>query len=254
MKRFSGKNVLVTGAASGIGKATAQRFAAEGANVAAADINFDGAAVLAAAIAAEYNINAYPLRFDAASTTDCEQVVTQAVEKLGGLDVVVNNAGVMDWARADEYPIEKWERVININLNAVFYVSKYAIPHLLATNGNIVNISSAASLAGVPFAAAYCAAKAGVNGFTRSMAVEYADQGLRVNAICPGSVNTPLNTAAVTPTPDWLDMKKIARLSPKTGKASAPEEIAGAVAYLASSDACNVTGITLSVDGGQTAG
>lgn len=253
MKRFTDKSALVTGAASGIGKATAERLASEGADVVVADINLEGAAAAAQAIASAYGVRAFPIRFDAADAGDCERLVAEAVEKLGKLDIVVNNAGVMDWSRADEYPVERWQRVISINLNAVFFVSKYAVPHLLETRGNIVNMSSAASLAGVPFAAAYCAAKAGVNGLTRSMAVEYADKGLRVNAICPGGVDTPL-TVTVTPMPEWLDFAKIARLSPKTGKTSAPEEIAAAVAYLASADACNVTSIALSVDGGQVAG
>ena len=253
MDRFKGKCALVTGAASGIGKATAERLASEGADIVVADINLDGATALAQAIGAANGVRAYPLRFDAADPADCESLVAQAVEKLGKLDILVNNAGIMDWSRADEYPVDRWERVIKINLNAVFFVSKYATPHLLATGGNIVNMSSASSLAGVPFAAAYCAAKAGVNGLTRSMAVEYADRGLRVNAICPGGVDTPL-TSSVTSMPEWLDFNKIARLAPKTGKMSAPQEIAGAVAYLASADACNVTGITLSVDGGQVAG
>lgn len=254
MKRFGGKSILVTGAASGIGRATAERFAAEGADVVIADINLDRANEVAAALAVEHGIKACPIRFDASDAQDCERLVAEAAETLGKLDVLVNNAGIMDWARADEYPIDKWERVMKINLHAVFYVSKFAIPHLLQTRGCIVNMSSAASLAGVPFAAAYCASKAGVNGLTRSMAVEFADRGLRVNAVCPGGVDTPLNTAAVTPMPEWLDMNKIARLSPKTNIMSAPEEIAGAVAYLASLDACNVTGITLSIDGGQVAG
>lgn len=254
MKRFNGKSILVTGAASGIGKATAERFAAEGADVVIADINGDRALEVAQSIAVRHGTKAYPIQYDATDPEECERLVAQAAQTLGKLDVVVNNAGIMDWAKADEYPVDKWDRVMKINLHAVFHVSKHAIPHLLKTKGCIVNMSSAASLAGVPFAAAYCASKAGVNGLTRSMAVEFADQGLRVNAVCPGGVDTPLNTAAVTPMPDWLDMDKIARLSPKTNMMSAPEEIAGAVAYLASPEACNVTGITFSIDGGQLAG
>lgn len=253
MARFTGKSALVTGAASGIGRATAERLASEGADIVAADINLDGASTVAAAIRSAFGVQAHALPFDAADPSDCEQVVAQAVEKLGKLDILVNNAGIMEWSRADEYPVDRWQRLIAINLNAVFFVSKHAVPHLLATGGNIVNMSSAASLAGVPFAPAYCAAKAGVNGLTRSMAVEYADRGLRVNAVCPGGVDTPLNKD-VAPIPTWLDLQKIAHLSPKTGKTSAPGEIAGAVAYLASEDACNVTGIALSIDGGQVAG
>lgn len=252
MKRFADKAVIVTGAASGIGKATAERLAAEGANVIVADINDEGAQEVAAAIAAQHGVKAKAVRFDASKVEDCEQLVETAVAELGKLDVLVNNAGVMQWCRTTDYTPDAWNRIININLNAVFHTSRAAIPHLLKTKGNIVNMSSAAGLQGVAFAPAYSASKAAVIGLTRSMAVEYGDTGVRVNAICPGAVDTPLNTK-VAPMPDWLDVSKIAHLFPKTKKSSAPEEIGAAVAYLASDDACNVTGITLSVDGGQTA-
>ncbi len=252
MKRFTGKAVLVTGAASGIGLATATRLAAEGADVVLADINLAKAKEAAAAIAAAHGVRAFAFGFDAADAAQCAHVVEQAVGALGRLDVLVNNAGIMSWARAHEYPAELWDKVLKINLYSVFHVSRAALPHLLATKGNIVNMSSAAGLQGVPYAAAYSASKSGVLGLTRSLAVEYAEEGLRVNAICPGAVDTPLNQ--VSPIPDWADKAKIYRMAPKTGKASAPEEIAAAVAYLASQDACNVTGISLSVDGGQSAG
>lgn len=252
MKRFAGKAVIVTGAASGIGKATAERFAAEGANVVVADINEAGAAEVAAAIAANHGVKAKAIRFDAGDTADCERLVRDAVAELGQLDILVNNAGIMEWRRTTDYTEEHWDRVLRINLNSVFHVSRAALPHLQKTGGNIVNMSSAAGKRGVAFAPAYSASKAAVIGLTRSIAVEYADLGVRVNAICPGAVDTPLNTT-VAPMPEWLDMSKIASLFPKTKKSSAPEEIAGAVAYLASSDACNITGIALSIDGGQTA-
>ena len=252
MKRFADKAVIVTGAASGIGKATAERLAAEGANVIVADINAEGAAEVATAIAAQHGVKAKAVAFDASKVEDCERLVAEAVAALGKLDVLVNNAGIMEWRRSTDYSVEAWNRIVGINLNSVFHVSRAALPHLLETGGSIVNMSSAAGLQGVAFAPAYSATKSAVIGLTRSMAVEYADKGVRVNAICPGAVDTPLNTK-VAPMPEWVDMSKIASLFPKTKKASAPEEIAGAVAYLASSDACNVTGITLSVDGGQTA-
>ncbi|MGO9006187.1 MAG: SDR family NAD(P)-dependent oxidoreductase [Beijerinckiaceae bacterium] len=253
MRRFERKSAVVTGAASGIGKATAERLAREGADVVIADLNFEGAKEVAAAITREHGVSAYPLAFDAGDPVRCRQLVEQAAHVLGKLDVVVNNAGIMDWARAEDYPDERWERMLRINLSSVFHVSKHALPHLLRTRGNIVNMSSAAGLNGVPYAAGYCAAKAGIIGLTRSLAVELADRGVRVNAICPGAVDTPLNTVT-TPIPDWIEPIKLMGLAPKTGKVSAPAEIAAAVAYLASEDACNVTGTTLSVDGGQTAG
>ena len=252
LKRFADKAVIVTGAASGIGKATAERMAAEGANVIVADINEAGAAEVAAAISAQHGVKAKAIKFDASKVEDCDRLVAESGAELGRIDGLVNNAGIMEWCRSVDYTADAWNRIISVNLNAVFHVSRAALPHLLETQGNIINMSSAAGLQGVAFAPAYSATKSAVIGLTRSMAVEHADKGVRVNAICPGAVDTPLNTK-VAPMPEWLDMSKIATLFPKTKKSSAPEEIAGAVAYLASSDACNVTGITLSVDGGQTA-
>lgn len=253
MKRFAGKSAIVTGAASGIGKASAIRLAAEGADVVVADINLEGATAVANAIASEHGVAAYAIAYDAGNSAQCAQLIESAVAKLGKLDVLVNNAGIMDWSKTEELPEERWERMLRINLSSVFHLSKHAIPHLLKTRGNIVNMSSTSALLGVPWAQAYSAAKAGVNGLTRSMAVEYADRGVRVNAICPGTVDTPLNSVTV-PMPDWLDLSKLMRLGPKTGQNCDAAEIGAAVAYLASPDACNVTGIALSVDGGQALG
>lgn len=253
MKRFQNKSVLVTGGASGIGAATARRLAAEGADVVIADLDIEGARKVAEEIATsgEGKI-AHAVEFDAGDVSSCRALVEEAVAKLGKLDVLVNNAGFMGWGRAAEYPDEAFEKMMKVNLFSVFYMSKYSLPHLMETKGNIVNMSSASALAGAPYAPAYCASKAGINGLTRSMAVELAEEGVRVNAICPGGVDTPLNTKA--PIPEWANLEKVMRLAPKTNKASSPDEIAGAVAYLASEEACNVTGIALSVDGGQVAG
>ncbi|QOG06565.1 SDR family oxidoreductase [Aureimonas sp. OT7] len=253
MKRFENKVVLVTGGASGIGRACAERLAGEGAAIVIGDINTDAADRVAEAITRETGMDAVAFRFDARESADCQALVDQAVERFGRLDAVVNCAGVMDWHRAHEYPDDAWDFVLKINLYATFYVSRAAIPHLLKTKGTIVNMSSAASICGVPYAAAYSASKGGINAMTRSMAVEYADQGLRVNAVCPGGVDTPLVTET-TLVPEWADMTKIARMSSKIGRMSSAAEVAASVAYLASDEAASVTGISLSIDGGQSAG
>jgi len=251
MNRFSGKAALVTGAASGIGLATARRLAAEGADVVLADINIEAATAKAAEIAGASGVRTFALGYNAALEENCVAMVADAIKALGKLDVVVNCAGIMHWSQAHEYDPAMFDKVLKVNLYSTFHVSRAALPQLLATGGNIVSISSAAAHTGVPYAAAYCASKSGVLGLTRSLAIEYADKGVRVNAICPGAVDTPLNATA--PIPNWADMQKIALLSTRTGKFSSPDEIASAVAYLASDEACNVTGTALSVDGGQTA-
>lgn len=253
MKRFENRVVLVTGGASGIGRACAERLAREGAAIAIGDISFDAAHGAAEAIARETGMDAAAFRFDARESGDCQALVDQAAERFGRLDGVVNSAGVMGWHRAHEYPDDAWDFVLRINLYGTFYVSRAAIPHLLKTKGSIVNISSAAAICGVPYSVAYCASKGGVNAMTRSMAVEYADQGLRVNAVCPGGVDTPLITET-TLVPEWADAAKIARMSSKIGRMSSAAEVAASVAYLASDEAASVTGITLSIDGGQSAG
>lgn len=250
MKRFADKAVLVTGAASGIGKATAERFAAEGARVMVADIDEAGAAAVARAAAEASAADVHHIRFDAGEAADCARIVSATVELFGKLDIVVNNAGIMDWGKAEDYDEDRFERILRVNLGSVFRVSKHALPHLEKTGGCIVNTSSSSALSGVPYACAYSASKAGINGMMRSMAAEFANRGVRINSVCPGAVDTPLNTKA--PIPAWADMSRLASAFPKTAKFSAPEEIAGAIAYLASEDARNITGITLSVDGGQT--
>lgn len=251
--RFKGKSILVTGGASGIGKATAERLASEGAQLVIADINITSARAVAQAIAVQHGTQAWAVAFDAARAESCRSMVEESVSLLGTLDVLCNIAGIMDWGHFTEFSDERWERMLQINLSSVFYVSKQAIAHLLKTRGNIVNMASAAGLMGIAYTAAYCAAKAGVIAITKSLAVEFAAAGVRVNAIAPGGVKTPM---AATAPPDNINMKLIERLSPKLGEGELcePTDIAAAVAYLASEEARFVTGIVHSIDGGQTAG
>lgn len=254
MKRFAGRVAVVTGGASGIGRATAERLAAEGASVVVADRNLEGARAVAAAISQAHGAppGATAIGFDAAQASDCYRLIDETVAALGRLDVLCNIAGMLHWNRIAEFEDDWWDRVLKVNLYAVFHLSKRAVPHLLATRGNIVNMSSAAGLAGVPYSPAYTASKHGVVGLTRSMAVELADRGVRVNAICPGAVVTPLVAPATIPS--WIEPVRLMAMAPRTGRPSQPAEIAAAVAYLASDDACNVTGTALVIDGGQTAG
>jgi NAD(P)-dependent dehydrogenase (short-subunit alcohol dehydrogenase family) len=254
--RFKGKHALVTGGASGIGRASAERLGAEGADLVLADYDIEGARSVAAAIAAQHGVRASALAFDAADPQACKTMVDAAVTTLGSLDVLCNVAGIMDWGSFCEFSGEAWERMLRIDLSSVFYISQRAMPHLIRSKGSIVSIASAAALTGMPYVAAYAAAKAGVVALTKSMAVEFAEQGVRVNAIAPGGVKTPMHAKSTDPVGVDQDMvRKVAeRHWPKMGELCEAEDIASAVAYLASPEARYVTGIVHIVDGGQLAG
>ena len=255
-KRYEGKSVLITGGASGIGKATAERLGAEGATLCLADRNIDGARAAAEAIAARHGVRATAVAFDAEQADSCRDAVDQALELSGRLDVLCNIAGITEFSHFMEFSDERWERMLRINLSSLFYLCKQAMPHLIETRGNIVNMASAAGLQGIAYVTAYCASKAGVIGLTKSLAVEFASRRVRVNAICPGGVNTPMNDSNQQGIPEGIEAKLIERLYAKlgNGELAEAEDIAAAVAYLASDEARYITGSVLSVDGGQTAG
>jgi NAD(P)-dependent dehydrogenase (short-subunit alcohol dehydrogenase family) len=253
--RFSGKSVLVTGAASGIGKATAVRFAAEGADLLLADLNAEGVDSLAVSLRDEYRINASGRQFNAADPSSCRDLVDAALVTLGKLDVVANIAGIMDWGPLDSFTDDRWDRMMRINLGSVFFISQRAMPHLVKTRGNIVNMSSAAGLVGIAYTTAYCAAKAGVLAITKSLAVEFGSRNVRINAICPGGVRTPMNAGAAS-FPEGVNVDLLMRNASKLKDLDfcEPGDIAAAVAFLASDDARFISGTVLSVDGAQTAG
>src|SRR5690625_6794793 len=191
MQQFSGKSVLVTGAASGIGRATMERLARSGARVLACDINEAGLRDAAAALVAEgREVITRPL--DVTDEQACRDAVADCVRQFGGLDVLCNIAGMVKTCHFHELTSEDWRRVMDVNANSVFVLCHAALPHLLKSGGNIVNISSTAGLTGLPYNSAYCASKGAVLQLSRALAVEYAGRGVRVNAICPGAVDTPL--------------------------------------------------------------
>jgi NAD(P)-dependent dehydrogenase (short-subunit alcohol dehydrogenase family) len=249
-KRFEGRVAVVTGAASGIGRATARRLAEEGAAVCCADINEAGANATAQAIAEEGG-QATVVRVDVADLASCEAAIEHAAVTLGRIDVLASIAGVLTPGHTLEQDPDVFLRTVAINLTGTFHMCRATLPRLLDGGGAIVNLASAAALQGVPYNAAYCASKAGVVGLTKSLASEYARRDVRVNCICPGGVMTPM-TAAGFPV-DNIDAALMKRVAPQMPKLAQPEEIAALVAYLASDEAAYMTGSVVTIDGGQLA-
>ena len=245
--RFSGRRALVTGAASGIGRATAVLLAQEGASVTIGDRDADG---LAATLALLGEVGHQAQHFDAADPQSCHALVATAAQ--GGLDIVCNIAGCLEWGPSETFTEELFDRVVRINLHGTFAICRAALPHLLAVKGCIVNMASAAGLTGIPYSVAYAASKHGVIGLTKSLAAELAGRGVRVNAVCPGHVDTPMGNRP--PPAGDIDWSLLLRGAPKLldGKCD-PLDVARAVAYLASEDARKITGTALVIDGGQLA-
>lgn len=250
LERLSGRRALVTGAASGIGKATAIRLANEGASVFCADIAAEGAEATAKQIVGGGG-SAAGGGVDVSELSSCERIVEAAGEALGGLDILCNIAGILRPGHTTEIDIASWDQTLAINLSGTFYMCRAALPRLLENGGVIVNMASAAALQGVPYNAAYCAAKAGVVGLTQSLAAEYAKRDVRVNCICPGGVQTPMTMRGLDVAE--MDPSLMARIAPLMPKLAQPEEIAAMVAYLASDETAYVTGSAFKIDGGQLA-
>jgi NAD(P)-dependent dehydrogenase (short-subunit alcohol dehydrogenase family) len=251
MVRFdlAGCKALVTGAAGEIGLAIARRLVAHGANISVADCQAEG---LRRAVAESLPVNTCELVGDVSLETDAEGLITRASEAMGGLDILVNNAGVSEPLIATvDQTLDHWARVIDINLRGVFLMSRAFGRHILgrSTRGAIVNISSIAGLEGFPSSNAYGVSKAGVAHMTKTMAVEWASQGVRVNCVAPGFIDTSMAH-------DLIDQSggrdRFLRRIPMRRLGDA-EEIATAVAFLASEAASYITGVTIPVDGGWVA-
>jgi NAD(P)-dependent dehydrogenase (short-subunit alcohol dehydrogenase family) len=250
VRRYRGKVVLITGAAAGIGRATALRVAAEGAQVWCADVNGAGAAATAHTIVDQGGV-ARSSQLDVRDAGACAQVVADVVAAFGNLDVLCNIAGVGGSRHTlDETP-ENFMRMLSINAAGPFSLSRAALPHLLARKGNIVNLASTAGMIGQVYCAAYCASKHALVGLTRAMAIEYGRKGLRVNAVCPGGVNTGM-LASFQP-PEGASQSLLAR-SFLTISMQEPESVAAMIAYVGSDEAYYINGAVLAIDGGTTAG
>jgi NAD(P)-dependent dehydrogenase (short-subunit alcohol dehydrogenase family) len=248
--RLEGKVALVTGGAVGIGAGIAERFVAEGASVAIFDINGEGARERAQQLGGPGQ--ALAIQGDVSSETSARDAVQQTVAHFGSLDVLVNNAGIEVAGPISDMKSEAWDRQLAVNLKGAFLFSKYAIPPMLGRGGAIINISSVRAFVSYPGGIAYDASKAALIGFTRALALDHGKDRIRVNAICPGYVDTPM-------TEEWLKtvanreetMRQVLAVHP-LGRIGTPRDVAEAAVFLASDAASFITGTTLIVDGGMS--
>jgi meso-butanediol dehydrogenase/(S,S)-butanediol dehydrogenase/diacetyl reductase len=256
MGKLSGKVAIITGAGSGMGRASSLLFAQEGATVAAADMSEPSVKETVAQIAGEGG-QAIALKVDVSKAAEVERMVSDTVRHFGQLDIIYNNAGIWRSAQTHTMSIEDWHRIIDVDLHGVFYGCRYALPEMMKRGGGVIlSTSSVAGVAGVSQNAHYCAAKHGVIGLTRSIAIDYAQHNVRINCICPGSIDTNL-TAHLTATMTHEQREEMRRggasVNPQN-RWGTPEEIARLALFLCSDDSAFITGQAYVIDGGQIAG
>jgi meso-butanediol dehydrogenase / (S,S)-butanediol dehydrogenase / diacetyl reductase len=245
---FHGKTAIVTGAGSGIGRATALRLAALGASLTAADKNL-AAAEETAGLAGK---QAVATCTDVSSSADVQKMVAATVEAFGRLDILVNNAGYGFRGTVETISEADWDRLMAVNTKSVFLCSKFALPELVKTSGAIVNVTSYTAQVGIPDRAAYVASKGAIAALTRAMAVDHIGQGVRVNAVAPGTVNSPYFSRMLAESDNAEQLRASLDGRAPIGRMAEPEEIADAIAWLAGSESRFAVGTVLTVDGGTS--
>lgn len=243
------KHVIVTGASSGIGRATAERFLGEGAKVALAGRRRGALEEVASRAGA--GERAFIVSADLTNERESEQCIAEAVELMGGLDVLVNAAGILKAGRIEDTTLDGWDEMMNINLRSVFHLMKLAVPHLERSRGNIVNVSSVTGPRSFPGVLAYCVSKAALDQLTRCAALELAAKGIRVNAVNPGVVLSGLHRAGGMNEEAYAAFLEHSKTTHPLGRVGRPEEIADLICFLASDRAGWITGATVGIDGGR---
>ncbi|MBD0356599.1 MAG: SDR family oxidoreductase [Rubrobacter sp.] len=250
MRRLEGKRAIVTGAGAGIGRAIALRMSQEGARVVVSDVDEESANE----VASELENDSLVQRSDVTKEDEVEALVSRVVEEWGGLDVMVNNAGVGIAATTPETSEEDWDTVLDVCLKGTFLGMKYAIPAISDSGGgSVINMSSIAALVGLNDRAAYSAAKGGILSLTRAAAIDHIEEGVRVNCIAPGTVDTPWVARITAGYDDPQEAREKMKARQPHGRLVTPEEIAAMAVYLASEEAGSIVGACMVVDGGMTA-